>query len=70
MSFRPSILKAIRQYSDMKIENLDETNIVYWYTNYRHLFFKIVLLLHSRYINPVMFTDINRYLSKKGVFNF
>jgi len=24
MSFRPSILKAIRQYSDMKIENLDE----------------------------------------------
>ena len=24
MSFRPSILKAIRQYTDMKIENLDE----------------------------------------------
>ena len=29
MSFRPSILKAIRQYSDMKVVNLDETNIVY-----------------------------------------
>lgn len=24
MSYRPSILKAIRQYSDMKIENLDD----------------------------------------------